>query len=166
MSLIIYGSETWSLTVGLIRRIKVAQRAMERALFGDSLRDQIRNEEIYRRTKIVHSLTYCEIETHCHFNEQSVPTDGCWGRKILEWWPQTIKRSLDTPPTRCTNGLLKITGIFWDQAEQDEPLHRPVSSCGRLWADDEDTILQTWIVILMFSGKNVDIVPIESEIRF
>ncbi|CAH2217922.1 jg14812 [Pararge aegeria aegeria] len=40
-----YGSETRSLTMGLIRRLRVAQRAMERAMLGVSLRDQIRNEE-------------------------------------------------------------------------------------------------------------------------
>jgi hypothetical protein len=29
-----YGTETWSLTVGLIKRLKVTQRAMERAMLG------------------------------------------------------------------------------------------------------------------------------------
>ncbi|CAH2231293.1 jg20612 [Pararge aegeria aegeria] len=47
-----YGSETWSLTMGLIRRLRVTQRAMERAMLGVSLRDQIRNEEIRRRTRV------------------------------------------------------------------------------------------------------------------
>ncbi|CAH2217628.1 jg23289 [Pararge aegeria aegeria] len=47
-----YGSETWSLTMGLIRRRRVTQQAMERAMLGVSLRDQIRNEEIRRRTRV------------------------------------------------------------------------------------------------------------------
>ncbi|CAH2270058.1 jg16518 [Pararge aegeria aegeria] len=47
-----YGSETWSLTMGLIRRLRVTQRAMERAMLGVSLRDRIRNVEIRRRTKV------------------------------------------------------------------------------------------------------------------
>ncbi|CAH2218467.1 jg25715, partial [Pararge aegeria aegeria] len=47
-----YGSETWSLTMGLIRRLRVTQRAMERAMLGVSLRDQIRNVEIRRRTRV------------------------------------------------------------------------------------------------------------------
>ncbi|CAH2245995.1 jg13359 [Pararge aegeria aegeria] len=45
------GSETWSLTMGLIRRLRVTQQAMERAMLGVSLRDQIRNGEIRRRTR-------------------------------------------------------------------------------------------------------------------
>ncbi|CAH2241491.1 jg10659 [Pararge aegeria aegeria] len=38
--------------MGLIRRIRVTQRAMERAMLGVSQRNQIRNEEIRRRTRV------------------------------------------------------------------------------------------------------------------
>ncbi|CAH2234248.1 jg6321 [Pararge aegeria aegeria] len=41
----------WSLRMGLKGRLRVTQRAMERAMLGVSLRDQIRNEEIHRRTR-------------------------------------------------------------------------------------------------------------------
>jgi hypothetical protein len=47
-----YGTETWPLTMGLIRRLKVKQRAMERAMLGVSLRDRIRNDEIRKITKV------------------------------------------------------------------------------------------------------------------
>ncbi|CAH2218401.1 jg1486 [Pararge aegeria aegeria] len=47
-----YKSETWLLTMGLIRRLRITQRAMERAMLGVYLRDQIRNEEIRRRTRV------------------------------------------------------------------------------------------------------------------
>ncbi|CAH2263998.1 jg16391 [Pararge aegeria aegeria] len=39
-----YGSEARSLTMGLIKRLRVTQRGMERAMLGVSLRDQIRKE--------------------------------------------------------------------------------------------------------------------------
>ncbi|CAH2235234.1 jg10486 [Pararge aegeria aegeria] len=48
-----YGSETWSLTMGLIRRLRDTQRAMVRAMLGVSLRDQIRNVEIRKRTRVI-----------------------------------------------------------------------------------------------------------------
>ncbi|CAG9135822.1 unnamed protein product [Plutella xylostella] len=47
-----YGAETWSLTLGLLNRLGVTQRAMKRAMLGVSLRDRIRNEEIRKGTKI------------------------------------------------------------------------------------------------------------------
>ena len=47
-----YGTETWSLTIGHMNKLKVAQRAMERAMLGVSLRDRVRNEEIRRITKV------------------------------------------------------------------------------------------------------------------
>ncbi|RVE41527.1 hypothetical protein evm_013823 [Chilo suppressalis] len=39
-----YGAETWTLTAGLVHQFKVAQRAMERAMLGVSLKDRIRND--------------------------------------------------------------------------------------------------------------------------
>jgi hypothetical protein len=47
-----HGTETWPLTMGLIKRLNVTQRAMERAMLGVSLRDRIRNDEIHKRTKV------------------------------------------------------------------------------------------------------------------
>lgn len=47
------GAETWTLTVRLVRQLKVAQRAMERAMLGVSLKDKIRNEIILQRTKVI-----------------------------------------------------------------------------------------------------------------
>ena len=47
-----YGAETWSFTMGLISKLSIVQRAMERAMLGVSLRDRLRNEEIRRRTKV------------------------------------------------------------------------------------------------------------------
>lgn len=36
------------LTTGFIRRLQITQRAMKRVMLGVFLRDQIRNEEIFR----------------------------------------------------------------------------------------------------------------------
>ncbi|CAG9123735.1 unnamed protein product [Plutella xylostella] len=47
-----YGAETWTLTKETVHRIRVAQRAMERAMLGISLRDRIPNVVIRKRTKV------------------------------------------------------------------------------------------------------------------
>ena len=46
-----YGAGTWTLTVGLVHKFKVAQRE-ERAMLGVSMKDKIRNEIIRRRTGV------------------------------------------------------------------------------------------------------------------
>ncbi|VVC89536.1 unnamed protein product [Leptidea sinapis] len=58
----------------------VAQRAMERAMLGVSLRDRIRNEEIRRRTKvtgIVQMIAKLKWQWAGHIVRR---TDGRWGK--------------------------------------------------------------------------------------
>lgn len=114
-----YGAETWSLTMGLIRRLKVTQRAMERAMLGVSLRDRIRNEEIRRRTKvtdIARRIARLKWQWAGHIARR---TDGRWGRRVLEWRIRTGRRSVGRPPTRWTDDLVKVAGSRWMRAAQD-----------------------------------------------
>ncbi|CAH2236728.1 jg16968 [Pararge aegeria aegeria] len=78
--------------MGLIRRLRVTQRAMERAMLGVSLRDQIRNEEIRKRTRVTDialRVAKLKLQWAGHIARR---TDGRWGLKLLEWRPRTGKR--------------------------------------------------------------------------
>ncbi|CAH2238869.1 jg13679 [Pararge aegeria aegeria] len=69
--------------VGFIRRHRVTQRAMERAMLGVSLRDQMRNEEIRRRTRvtdIAQRVAQLKWKWAGHIARR---TDGRWGLKVL-----------------------------------------------------------------------------------
>ncbi|CAH2222158.1 jg26044 [Pararge aegeria aegeria] len=101
-----YGIETWPLTMGLIRRLRVTQRAMERAMLGVSLRDQI--EEIRRRTRvtdIAQRVAKLKWQWAGHIARR---TDGRWGLKVLEWRPRTGKRSVGRPRTRWTDDIRRV----------------------------------------------------------
>jgi hypothetical protein len=79
-----YGTETWPLIMGLIRRLNVTQRAMERAMLGVSLRDRIRNDEIRKRTKvtdIARRIADLKWQWAGHIARM---TDGRWGGKVLK----------------------------------------------------------------------------------
>lgn len=90
LSVLTYGTETWSLTVCFIKSLKVIQRAMERAMLAVSLLDRIWNEKIRKRTE-VHSPKKCETEVMCARNIGRT-TDGWRALRVLEWWPRTERR--------------------------------------------------------------------------
>ncbi|CAH2239275.1 jg21902 [Pararge aegeria aegeria] len=76
------------LTMGLIRRLK-RHSAMERAMLGISLRDQIRNVEIRRRTRvtdIAKRIAKLKWQWAGHIIRRN---DGHWGPMVLEWQPRT-----------------------------------------------------------------------------
>lgn len=114
-----YGAETWSLTMCLIKKLRIAQRAMERAMLGISLRDRIRNEEIRRRTKITDIAQRSSKLKWQWAGHIARRTDGRWSRKVLEWIPRIGKRSVGRPPARWTDDLAKVAGVGWMQAASD-----------------------------------------------
>ncbi|CAH2236732.1 jg16972 [Pararge aegeria aegeria] len=130
------GSGTWSLTMGLIRRLRITQRAMERAMLGVSLRDQIRNEEIRRSTRVTDIAQRVKLKWKWagHIARR---TDGRWGSKVLEWRPRTGKRSVGRPPTRWTDDIKRVDGRRWKQAAQDRGF----------WNSLEKTLVQQWTSI-------------------
>ncbi|KAJ8706908.1 hypothetical protein PYW07_012986 [Mythimna separata] len=110
--------------MGLIRRLKVTQRDLERAMLGVSLRHHIRNEDIRKRTKvtdIARRIAKLKWQWAGHI---ACRTDGRRGRKVLEWWPCTGRRSVGRPPTRWTDVLARVAGIRWMRDAQDRSLWR------------------------------------------
>lgn len=64
--------------------------------------DRIRNEEIQRNEKfhdtdIARRIVQLKWQLAVHIAGR---TDGCWGRKILEWRPRTGRRSVSRSSTR------------------------------------------------------------------
>ncbi|CAG9133026.1 unnamed protein product [Plutella xylostella] len=111
-----YGAETWCFTKGLIHKLRVAQRAMERAMLGVSLRDRIRNEEIRRRTKVTDIAKRISTLKWQWAGHVARRADDRWSRKVLEWRPRVGKRRVGRPPTRWSDDLRK----------QEAPLLKPV----------------------------------------
>ncbi|CAG9116424.1 unnamed protein product [Plutella xylostella] len=132
-----YGAETWTLTVGLVHRFKVAQRAMERAMLGVSLMDRIRNEVIRQRTKVTDiAVKICKLKWQWagHICRR---TDNRWGRRDLEWRPRTGKRSVGRPPFRWTDDLRRVAGSGWMRKAEDRVL----------WRSLGEAYVQQWMII-------------------
>ncbi|XP_048487141.1 uncharacterized protein LOC125490834 [Plutella xylostella] len=114
-----YGAETWCFTKGLIHKLRVAQRAMERAMLGVSLRDRIRNEEIRRRTKVTDIAKRISTLKWQWAGHVARRADDRWSRKVLEWRPRVGKRRVGRPPTRWSDDLRKVAGSRWMQMAGD-----------------------------------------------
>ncbi|CAH2250051.1 jg12869 [Pararge aegeria aegeria] len=82
-----YGSETWSQTTGLIRRLGGTQRTLERAMLGVSLRDQIRNGEIRRRTGLNIAQRVAKLKCQSSADQWTFGSQGgtTADRKTLRW---------------------------------------------------------------------------------
>ncbi|KAG6461226.1 hypothetical protein O3G_MSEX012494 [Manduca sexta] len=114
-----YGAETWTLTVRLVHQLKVAQRAMERAMLGVSLKDKLRNEVIRQRTNvtdIAHRISKLKWQWAGHICRR---TDNRWGKRVLEWRPRLGKRSVGRPPARWSDDLRKVAGKNWMRQAED-----------------------------------------------
>ncbi|CAH2232298.1 jg21680 [Pararge aegeria aegeria] len=124
--------------MGLMRRLRVTQRAMERAMIGVSLRDRIRNVEIRRRTRvtdIAQRVAKLKWQWAGHIVRRK---DGRWGPKVLEWQPRTGKRSVGDPQRggQTTLGASQVAaGSKRHTVEFGTPYKRPMSSSGRLSVD-------------------------------
>ncbi|CAK1590619.1 unnamed protein product [Parnassius mnemosyne] len=116
-----YGSETWSFNAGRIRKIKVAQRAIERAMLV-SLRDRLKNEDIHSRTRVTDVAQRISTLKWQWAGHIARSTDNRWGRKVLEWQPRTGRRSVGRSPTRWSDDLVRHAGSQWMQVARDRAL--------------------------------------------
>ncbi|CAG9137496.1 unnamed protein product [Plutella xylostella] len=115
-----YGAETWCFTKGLIHKLRVAQRAMERAMLGVSLRDRIRNEEIRRRTKVTDIAKRISTLKWQWAGHVARRADDRWSTKVLEWRPRVGKRRVGRPPTRWSDDLRKFEVARWSEVISEE----------------------------------------------
>lgn len=132
-----YGAETLTLTKKSANKLRVTQRAMERAILGVSLRDRIPNEIIRQRTgviDVIEKITTLKWNWAGHVARR---TDGRWSKKLLEWRPRhEAYRSRGRPPTRWTDDIRKICGN-WIQMAQDRAE----------WQNKREAYVQQWTTI-------------------
>ena len=77
--------------MGLASKLKVTQWVIDKAMLRVSQRDQIKNEENCRGTKVT-DIARKVVKLKGHW------ADDKRGRKLLEWRPRTGRRIVGKPP--------------------------------------------------------------------
>ena len=114
-----YGSETWSLTKAMERKLVSTQRAMERIMMGISLKDRKRATWIREQTKIediISTIKKKKMDMAGHVMRRD---DNRWTIRLTEWLPRDGKRSKGRQRTRWSDELRKFAGIGWRRLTGD-----------------------------------------------
>lgn len=118
-----YGAETWVTTKGILQKLIVTQRAMERRLVGITLRDRISNKRLRRQSKvsdIVKRVAKLKWQWAGHIARKS----DSWCKTILEWRPWDQKRPVGRPQMRWKDDIKRTAGNNWMQTAQDRTMWR------------------------------------------
>ena len=131
-----YGSQTWSINKAQVKRLRVAQRAMERIMLGVWLRDRIRNTEVRNRTglkDVARSALALKWQWAGHVARLQ---DDRWTRAVTEWIPYDGHRSRGRHPTRWNHSLWRFAGRQYTRIAVDrEEWKRSEDAFARLWDD-------------------------------
>ncbi|CAH2269166.1 jg1699 [Pararge aegeria aegeria] len=132
--------------MGLIRRYRVTQRAMERLILGVSLRDKIRNEKIRRITRVIEIAQRVAKLKWKWAGHIARRTDGRWGSKtvLADWcWngdPAPVNAALVGPQRGGPNKSLGAAGSKRPRTVNfGTPYKRPMSIITS--SDDDDNTI-------------------------
>ncbi|MGH0178354.1 UNVERIFIED_CONTAM: hypothetical protein FKN15_077394 [Acipenser sinensis] len=109
----LYGAETWSLTVADRLKLAVTEQAIERRMVGIKRTDRISNEQMRQMTKVKDAVELADKSKKRWAGHLARRTDVRWTLAVTEWLPLDIKRPLGCPATRWRDQLRQEMGRNW-----------------------------------------------------
>ena len=100
-------------------KLRVAQRAMERAMLGISLRDRVRNEQVRRLSKVEDVIERIAKAKWQWAGHVARGDQEKWTTKLMQWRPRTSRRSAGRPQKRWVDDIKEVTGPMWQKKAQD-----------------------------------------------
>ena len=108
-----YGSESWSLTKTLERKLRTTQRGMERIMVGVTLRDRKRASWIREQTRVDDVIGTIKKKKWTWAGHVMRRRDNRWTVRLTEWQPRDGKRSQGRQRTRWRDEIKRFAGINW-----------------------------------------------------
>lgn len=130
-----YGLETMAITRKTAEELRVAQRAMERAMLGISLREKIPNTEIRRRTGVTDIMEQIARQKWRWTGHIARRDEERWEHRLTFWRPRGTKRSIGRPKKRYTDDVAAIAGRQWMRVARDR----------EAWKGLEEAYIQHWM---------------------
>ena len=122
-----YGCQTWNLTKENVRKLRTAQRAMERKMLGIKLQDRIRCTEIRERTKIKDIISFVAKMKAKWAGHIARRKDNRWTGRSTDWIPRDKKRSRGRQPRRWRDDLTEYYGPTWKRETEERSRWRKLT---------------------------------------
>ena len=119
LPVIIYGSETWSVTKRLEQKLRTAQRGMERIMLGITWKDKKRASWIRQQTKVEDILCAIKKRKWTWAGHIYRRTDNRWTKLATEWEPRDGARHRGRPIMRWRDEIRKSAGLGWNRRTLD-----------------------------------------------
>ena len=107
-----YGCETGMMTNTEEQKLKVSQRAMERAMVGITIKDKVKCEirRLSQVKDIITEITRSKIRWVGHVVRMA---GNRWTTRIVGWYPGNLKMPKGRPFTRWEELMKKKIGTNW-----------------------------------------------------
>ncbi len=114
-----HGSETWRLTKELERKLRSAQRGMERRMLGITLRDRKRASWIREHTKVEDILVTIKNKKWTWAGHVMRRRDNRWATRVTEWQPRNGRGSQGRQRVRWRYEIRAFAGPSWSSLTSD-----------------------------------------------
>jgi hypothetical protein len=119
LPVLIHGSESWTLTEEMIRKLRVTQRGMERSMLGITRKDRKTCEWIRGQTGVRDVLESAKSQKWRWTGHMLRSGENKWTKKVIGWWPREGKRGRGRPRKRWEDEIGERAGRQWRRKTED-----------------------------------------------
>lgn len=136
LPVLVYGSETWSLTTENTEKLATCQRAMERSMIGLRRADKVKNTIIRKKTK-VQDITRKIKRQKWKWAGHIVRGKDKWSKIVSLWYPRIGNRKQCRPQKRWVDDIREVAGLTWCRVATDRREWRRLEEAFANWQPDE-----------------------------
>lgn len=118
LPILMYGCQSWPLSLTSIKKLSICQTAMERSMLGTKRSDKIKSVVIRRKTKVF-DITQKVRRLKWKWAGHTIRGKDKWCKTILEWYPREGHRKRGRPLKRWADDISQIAGKSWFKVARD-----------------------------------------------